>query len=239
MTTHRGYRQAAEAIAAAIADGTHPPGSLLPAERALAAEFGVTRNVVREALLALEISGLVEVRNGIGAVVLDAHARGGRPLAEAGASPLEILQARRAVEGEVAAIAARQAGEDDVDDLAERLAAIRDEPFPPPPGGEGPRRFHLRLAEATHNPMLAALVRHLWDEMRSPLFELMRRQTRLPESATRVAMRERILEAVEARDPDTARAAMHRHTDKVIEILFEARAARRRAAAGDDRRAVP
>lgn len=217
----RDYRYVADEVARWILEGTQAPGSLLPSERELGRRFEVTRNIVREALLALEITGFVEVRNGIGAIVLGPSVRAGRPLlSETGSSPIQVLEARRLVEGEVAAEAARAATPEDIEALEEILAQIKAEPFPPPPQSDLPSVFHIRLAQATQNPLLVETVELLWSRVRGPLFEAMKRQTRLPENPARFHMRAEILEAVRRGDPDAARSAMHAHTDLVIRILF-------------------
>src|SRR5690606_26985718 len=103
------YRQIAEQIRLRIADASFPAGSRLPAERDLAHHFSVSRTSVREALIALEIAGFVEVRGGSGIYVSNPLPFL-RPLfesADAGPGPFELLHARWVVEGEVAALAAR------------------------------------------------------------------------------------------------------------------------------------
>src|SRR5438067_10298104 len=107
------YRQIAEQLRAAIAAGKFVVGSRLPAERDLAKQLGVSRPSVREALIALEVEGWVEVRIGSGVYVLP---QGGAGTSGAAAQipagewgPLELLRARRVIEGEIAALAATHA----------------------------------------------------------------------------------------------------------------------------------
>ena len=110
------YRQIADQIAGLIAAGEFPPGSRLPAERELAAKLGVSRASVREAIISLEIGGLVEVRVGTGIFVTAKQ----RPEVDrdAGPGPFELLNARKLVEGEIAALAAVGATADDIEALA-------------------------------------------------------------------------------------------------------------------------
>ena len=99
------YRQIADQIAGLIGNGEFAHGTRLPAERELATLLGVSRTSVREALISLEIGGLVEVRVGSGVFVTagpSSHASGG----DKGPGPFELLSARTLVEGEVAALAA-------------------------------------------------------------------------------------------------------------------------------------
>ena len=98
------YRQIADQIAGLIGNGEFAHGTRLPAERELATLLGVSRTSVREALISLEIGGLVEVRVGSGVFVTagpSSHASGG----DKGPGPFELLSARTLVEGEVAALA--------------------------------------------------------------------------------------------------------------------------------------
>src|SRR5690349_1149034 len=103
------YRQIADQLAQLIARGEFPAGARLPAERELAASFGVSRASVREAIISLEMTGLVEVRVGTGIFVAPQPESAARPGADAGPGPFELLAARKLVEGEIAAQAARHA----------------------------------------------------------------------------------------------------------------------------------
>ena len=102
------YRQIAEQLRALIASGEFALGSRLPPERDLAAQLGVSRPSVREALIALEVQGLVEVRMGSGIYVTAlAPAAQGRDV-DSALGPFEIIRARQLIESELAALAARQ-----------------------------------------------------------------------------------------------------------------------------------
>ena len=102
------YQQAAAAIAASIQRGDYRPGQRIPSERELAEEHDVSRPTIREALIALEVMGLVRSRHGSGIFVAD------NPPAETGLAGLdigafELTEARRLFEGETAALAALKA----------------------------------------------------------------------------------------------------------------------------------
>src|SRR6187200_2430011 len=111
VDNRRLYRQIADQIAALIDAGEYSSGQRLPPERDLARQLGVSRPSVREALIALEVEGLVEVRIGSGIYVRGAAPGGGSPggPAEAAAGPFELLRARYVIEAECAALAARSA----------------------------------------------------------------------------------------------------------------------------------
>src|SRR5512137_1005933 len=106
------YRQIADQIRELIRAGEFLAGSRLPPERDLAKQLGVSRPSVREALIALEVEGLVEVRIGSGIYVLGRSGAAGRAAdetAEAAAGPFELLRARYVIESECAALAAKSA----------------------------------------------------------------------------------------------------------------------------------
>ena len=209
------YRQIADQIARLIASGEFPPGARLPAERELANSLGVSRASVREAIISLEIGGLVEVRVGTGIFVTGPMMQASVDR-DSGPGPFELLQARKMVEGEVAALAAAKAREEDyapmrqalekmeahVDDFATREASDRE--------------FHLALAKATGNSSLELVVEGLWNQ-RAELWGRMQRHYHTRELALKtIRDHAAILAAVEAKDADAARAAMHRHLTRVV-----------------------
>ena len=119
------YRQIADQIRTLIQSGEFVAGSRLPAERDLAKQLGVSRPSVREALIALEVEGWVEVRTGSGVYVLDRaqHTQSAeKTIATTEWCPLELIRARRVVEGEMAAIAALQAKRKHLDAMRQALA---------------------------------------------------------------------------------------------------------------------
>jgi DNA-binding FadR family transcriptional regulator len=152
------YRQIAEQLRSLIGQGEFAPGSRLPAERDLAKQLGVSRPSVREALIALEVEGWVEVRTGSGVYVLDRPAKARQsavtnsPIAATEWGPLELIRARRVVEGEIAAMAATQAKRKDTDAMARAIAAMRadaDQGNVMPLDGD--RAFHTAVVQASGN----------------------------------------------------------------------------------------
>src|SRR6266478_3085008 len=106
LGVRRVYRQVADQLRNLLAEGNYPPGARLPPERDIAVQLKVSRTTVREALIALELAGLVEVRGGSG-VYVTALPRSGTLTIEStdsGPGPFELLQARRLLEGEIAAL---------------------------------------------------------------------------------------------------------------------------------------
>jgi DNA-binding FadR family transcriptional regulator len=209
------YRQIADQIAALIDAGEYRPGSRLPPERDLAKQLGVSRPSVREALIALEVEGYVEVRVGSGVYVADkARASAAEPSLPEDSGPFELIRARWIIEGECAALAARNATRTQVRGMEEALEAMeRDKGNGTMPLGND-RLFHLRIAEASGNSALALVVQTLWDQRGSTLFTRLEHHFDTPE-LWEVAIREHrdVLAAITKKNPAAARNAMRRHMD--------------------------
>lgn len=226
VSSLRLYQKVAEQLARLVAEGELPVGGRLPAERELALSLGVSRPVVREAMIALELAGIVEVRMGSGAWVVKAPPAellaGGfaRALGDAGSGPLALVEARVAVEGETAARAALARSEADLAALAAAIAEMRASPGAAA-HSDADHGFHVRIAEATGNEVLARIVDQLWREMASPLFLRMGDTTGLFRGARDGTAQEHeaILAAIAGRDAAGARAAMHRHLASVRRVL--------------------
>lgn len=215
------YRQIAGQIIALIDSGEISAGSRLPPERELAALLGVSRTSVREAIIALEIAGRVEVRVGTGIFVAAPGPRNApfakaTPVEDGGAGPFELLAARAIIEGETAALAARNSRKSDVAALRETIVRMRNHAENSTERDAADRAFHVRIAEATGNGALAHAVAGLWDQRRGDLWA--RIEAHFHTAALRaktLADHEAIVAALEMRDAGAARAAMHRHLRRV------------------------
>jgi DNA-binding FadR family transcriptional regulator len=210
------YQQIAGQLRALIGSGEFAIGSRLPAERDLARQLGVSRPSVREALIALEVEGWVEVRTGSGVYVLDRAGRSrGTEVAATEWGPLELIRARRVVEGEIAALAASQARRKHLDAMREAIAAMQRDADRGVAPLEGDRAFHSALVEACGNAVLIDTVQHFWDSRRGPLFERLGGYFEtLTSWRAAIAEHEAIVDAIRAHDAPAARAAMHAHMDK-------------------------
>ena len=216
VEVQRLYRQIADHLSSLIASGEFPEGSRLPSERDLAEQLGVSRPSVREALIALEVAGKVEVRVGSGIFVA---AR--RPVAlvdpsKEGQGPFELLRARGLVEGEVAAEAARAAKPEELDIVRAAVDEMRLRQRRNLSAEGADRDFHLGIARATHNSALASVVQDLWDRGRGDIWKRMEHHFQTPElRAAILGDHQAILAALETRDARGARAAMRRHLERV------------------------
>lgn len=212
IDTRRLYQVVADRIRASVLSGEFPLSSRLPPERELAQYLGVSRPSLREALIALEIEGTVEVRMSSGIYVTALRPRDGHPSGFLGDSPSEIMEARIAIEGAVAVTACARMSEEALATLRQTIDAMRRlvEQGSVPLAED--RAFHMRLAEQAGNSVLSRLVGQLFDERQG---SILARLSHKFESATTwraaQAEHETILSALEASDPLRAEAAMRTH----------------------------
>lgn len=209
------YRRIAEQIVQLIRRGEYRPGERLPPERDLARQLEVSRPSVREALIALEVEGYVEVRVGSGVYVTQRRPPARRHDALAGdTGPFELIAARRLLESECAALAARRATPAQIRRMQAALDAMERDRRRDVMPIENDRRFHLEIADACGNSALALTVGTLWEQRAGPLFVTLEHHFDTPnlwESA--IAEHRAVLAAIGAHDPAAARAAMRRHMD--------------------------
>jgi DNA-binding FadR family transcriptional regulator len=228
------YRQIAEQLRALIAGGEWPLGSRLPPERDLSAQLGVSRPSVREALIALEVEGLVEVRMGSGIYVTALEpAPAARSAADA-LGPFDIIRARALIEAELAAVAARECTPVLLKRLRAGIKAMEDDIARGVMPLRGDREFHLALAEASGNAALVRVVAELFDERNNPLFEQLGRHFENARSwRAAVAEHRAVLRAVAAGEVAAARRAMQSHLqnshDRFAAALVETTPTRRAA----------
>ena len=213
------YKEIAARLVDQIRSGTYAVGARLPAERDLAAAFDVSRPVVREAIIALEVRGLVEVRVGSGVYVLSASVDEQVPAGDV--SAIELTEARLLVESEVAALAAAQITDEELDELDGLVRRIEEENRPGVGREDADAAFHLAIAKATRNSALVETVERLWDLRRtSREAALLHEKARHANIKPVVEEHSAVLEALRARDPARAREAMRAHLLQVLESLL-------------------
>ena len=218
-SSDRLYQDLARNLMAELAAGKYRIGSRLPAERELALQFDVSRPTVREAIIALEVQGLVEVRIGSGAYVLRLPGQGDVP--GFNITAFELTEARLLFEGEAAALAAAQITEPE---LAEIEALVRDiarENLDPKGTDNADRLFHLAIARATRNQAVLDTIENLWKlRYNSPEAALLHEKARSANIKPVVDEHTAVLNALRARDPAAARAAMRTHLSAVLDSLL-------------------
>jgi len=216
VESQRLYRQIADQLTALIESGEFARGSRLPSERDLAVQLGVSRPSVREALIALEIEGKVEVRVGAGIFVAAP-----RPLPvtdpsnEAG--PFEHLRARWLLEGEIAAEAAKNGRPEDLLPVRASVQEMQNRIRKDLDTEDADRSFHCGIAKATHNSALVPVVQDLWDRGRGAIWQRMEHHFQTHDLRTASLEDHRaILDMLESSDARGARAAMRHHLDRVV-----------------------
>ncbi|RZJ00859.1 MAG: FadR family transcriptional regulator [Brevundimonas sp.] len=221
--TSKLYQKVAAAVSAGITAGRYEPGARLPSERDLAEEYGVSRPTVREAMIALEIRGLVEARPGSGIYVTHAPAEAG-PAPELDIGAFELTEARRLFEGEACALAASIISDAELAELEDVLGQmINENAYAASLGEQADRRFHVTIARATRNVAIVMVVENLWDlRYRSPLCAAMLGRARQVGVRPLIDDHREILTALQRRDPDAARKAMRAHLGRVVEDLLTA-----------------
>src|SRR5471030_3006664 len=217
------YQEIGGKLRSAIEAGDYLVGDRLPPERDIAETFSVSRSVVREALIMLELEKRVEVRKGSGVYVLPRQPEANIFRGDTGYGPFELLQARQLLESEVAAFAAMQATKNDI--LKMRDAIDQERGFIE--RGEvdetADQRFHGLLAQASQNSVLVKLVDDLWViRQRSPMWQGIHQHVG-DKNHSQIWLQDHqtILQAVLRRDPKAAKLAMWQHLENVKDMLLQ------------------
>ncbi len=213
------YQDLARSLMEELASGRYPVGARLPAERELAAAYNVSRPTVREAIIALEVQGLVEVKVGSGAYVR--RLPGKEDLPGFNITAFELTEARLLFEGEAAALAATQASDEELNEIEALVEAIARENQQADGTEKSDREFHLAIARATRNTAIYNAIEHLWDlRAASPEAALLHEKARSANIKPVVDEHTAVLTALRARDAKGARAAMRAHLAQVIDSLL-------------------
>ncbi|MCQ4322832.1 GntR family transcriptional regulator [Stutzerimonas stutzeri] len=231
-----------EQLETMILEGTLRAGERLPAERVLAEQFGVSRPSLREAIQKLAAKGLLVSRHGGGNFVAQS-------LGSTFSDPLlhllennadaqrDLLEFRHTLEGSCAYYAALRATDVDRQRLGEAFAALQDcylreGVVTRAEEGAADARFHLAIAEASHNAVLLHTIRGLFDLLKRNVVTniggmyALRKETR----TMLMHQHQELYEAIIARQANEAREVIHRHISYVQEVLAEGRQAARRLA---------
>lgn len=220
VSSKRLYRQIADQLGELVRKGEFRPGDRLPSERDLSQQFNVSRPTVREALIALEIDGLIDVRVGLGVFINAAPAANSQSGTLVEPGPFEVLSARVLVEGETAALAARDGSARDHGRIRETLQMMADEFRDRGAGLNADALFHQRIAEASGNSALVHLVNQLWSFRYSAMFRKLDEHFDTPERhESAIGEHRQLVEAIEKRDVAGARACMVAHLDSVRTAL--------------------
>jgi len=219
IATQRLYQQVASRIEDLIAGGKIGAGKRLPAEKELARQLGVSRPTIREAMIALEIAGLVEVRTGSG-IYVSKQVPSRTVIIDSGPGPFELLNARLLIEGEIAANVAVQALPEDLIEIRQTIDDMESAMASGGHGRDADQAFHKRIAAVTNNSVLTGLVDTLWSNMFNPMFNKLSERTGLLRNQQEtVRDHKAIFAALSTRDALGARTAMRQHLLRVESIL--------------------
>ena len=216
--TRRLYQQLAAELKSRIENGVYLVGDKLPAERFIADEKNVSRPVVREAIIMLEVEGYVEVRKGSGIHVMSNQPKyqqvPDESLEFANYGPFELLQARQLIE-----FAATQVTKQDImklmeiQDRARQEKCFRD--------SEWDLQFHVQVALATQNTALAAIVEKMWTQrVHNPYWKKLHDHIDLRTVDNWCDDHDQILKALIRKDPHAAKLAMWQHLENTKQMLF-------------------
>lgn len=213
----KAYQRISSQIAEAIRLGQLAKGDRLPNEKDLAEQYGVSRATAREALIALEVVGLVQARHGAGVFVASDPPEHGIST-DLDCGPIEINEARLLFEVETTALAARRADHVALRELEEQIRLMDSDDDV---AIAADRAFHLGLARMSGNRALSAVIEDLW-EMRgtSRLYRHMLRRAQENGATPQQDEHRAIFEAVAAGDVGRARHAMRWHLSRAIDTLL-------------------
>ncbi len=220
------YEQIADAIVQMMRENDMQPGDRIPPELSLTRQLGVSRPAVREAMIALETAGLIEVRIGDGTYIRRIPGPESRlPWSRAddpGPGPRELYEAQEILETTAAAMAAKSMAPDAIDRLeviVDRIESHLKEGVPPV---DETMAFHIGLAQGCGNTVIAGYLRDLWARRRQePMWTTMRDHDAVPDDLwDGLEMRRKMIACLRASDGPGARALMRRHFRRRRKMYF-------------------
>ena len=220
MSETRLYKSVAQSLLENIDNGVYPAGSRLPAERNLAEQFKVSRVTIRQALAALQACGQVDIRAGAGVYVLENSGSGNPSLPDVNA--FEVTEARSLFESEVAALAALNISDEELDRLAGYLDIMASKNSTEEEAEAADRDFHITIAVASRNSAALHIVEQLWrlrDEL--PQVKEVYESVCLEDTSQRGDEHRAILVALRARDSAAARVAMRSHFTRLLGSMLD------------------
>ncbi|MEV7634772.1 FadR/GntR family transcriptional regulator [Pseudarthrobacter enclensis] len=211
------YEQLVEQILAYIESAQLKPGDLLPAERDLAERLGVSRATLAQALVALEVLGVIDVQHGTGAVLARRPSVASviKGLREHRSRLPEIVEARSTLEGKLAALAAARRTDADLKAIDAALEVMAREISDGDRGTQGDELFHQAITAAAHSSVLAQLMAFIAEMILETRMESLGQPGR-PEQS--LASHRRIADAIRDQDPDAASEAMLAHIELVSDV---------------------
>src|SRR3954453_5750482 len=213
------YEQVVSQIQAWIPDNPGRGGDRLPPERELAARLGVSRATVSQALVAMEVAGMVSVRHGDGVILMEpaGSTKMISALRQHAQQIPEIIEAREALETKLAALAAVRRTERDLAAMDEALKFMERDIASGGRGVEGDERFHAAVTAAGHSALLARLMAEISDLIRETRIASLSQPDR-PVNSLRG--HRKIADAIRAGDAEAAAQAMQEHVAMVSDVAL-------------------
>lgn len=221
----RAYSKIGNLLKQEISSGKYQVGDKLPTEREVSERFNVSRTIVREAMVMLEVEKLIEVKKGSGVYVIRTpelnEAESAVEFRDVG--PFELLQARQLIESGIAEFAAQQATKQDIARLRQILDKEKELLLQNVEDYSADKEFHLALAEITCNDVLIQTQEQLWNHRFNNAMWIQLHQRILQKDIHHLWVKdhELILNAIQRKSPALARKAMWQHLENVKEKLFE------------------
>lgn len=211
------YEQIVEQIKMMLAEGNLKPGDRLPAERVLAENLNVSRASLREALSALHLLGLLEIKSGEGTYIKQSDVNSIiQPLALLlmieKDTIFEILEVRKGLEVEAAGLAAVNATDDDFENLTAAINEMEIALKTSDLGEVADWDLHFAIARASRNSLLVRLMNTISDTMRKTI-KINREQLFKKKGNPQILFKQHlaVVEAIKKRDVELARQKMYEH----------------------------
>jgi GntR family transcriptional repressor for pyruvate dehydrogenase complex len=219
VTRPRLYEQVVSQIQEWIGENGLEVGDRLPPERELASRLGVSRATVSQALVAMEVVGIVAVRHGDGVILVEpvGSTKIVNALRRHAQQLPEIIEAREALEAKLAALAAERRTKSDLATIDEALEVMEREIAAGGRGVEGDELFHAAVTAAGHSPLLARLMTEISDLIKETRIESLSQPERPLDS---LRGHRRVADAIRARDPEAATQAMQEHIAMVSDVAL-------------------
>lgn len=219
VTRPRLYEQVVSEIQAWIAENGIGVGDRLPPERELATRLGVSRATISQALVAMEVAGMVSVRHGDGVILMEpaGSTKVINALRQHAQQLPEIIEAREALETKLAALAAARRTEQDLAAIDDALDAQERDIQAGGRGVEGDEQFHAAVTAAGHSRLLAKLMVEISDLIRETRIESLAQPDRPINS---LHGHRKVADAIRAGDADAAVEAMQAHIEMVSDVAL-------------------
>lgn len=219
VTRPRLYEVIVEQLCAYIYNNEMKPGDRLPAERDLAAKLGVSRASLSQALVALEVQGVLSVRHGDGAILIRRPTEEGsiRALREHADRIPDIIEAREALEVKLAGLAAQRRTDAEMVAIDAAIATMEKEVEAGERGVVGDEMFHEAITSAAHSSLLAKLMHEIAGLIRETRIESLSQENR-PRAS--LEGHRRIADAIRRQDSQEAAKAMADHIRMVSDVAL-------------------